>query len=129
MPRYTGRAPRDGSLLTERPRLTLASGPVERAPDQRLELVLAVAFDHLEHRDAAVRIGRAAGDARDALRLQPVMEQVADRGDGRHLRHPARRHPALAPLPDRLAADAEEATQLGLRELQGLGDRVEQGGG
>src|SRR4051812_25713009 len=92
--------------------------PVERAADFRLQLVLAVALDHLEHRAAAVDLGGPSRDPRDPLRLELVAEEVADRRDGRDLRLPARRNAAFAPLPDSLPADPEEPSQLGFAELE-----------
>src|SRR5215210_6927185 len=44
-------------------RALASTHPVERATDLGLELVLAVALDHLQHREPAVGLGGAAGDA------------------------------------------------------------------
>src|SRR4051812_8044785 len=83
--------------------------PVEGAADLGLQLVLAVALDHPEHREPPVGVRRTPCDARDSLRPEPVVEEIADRGNRRDLGHAVRGDAALAPLADGLPADAEEA--------------------
>src|SRR3954470_13975513 len=102
--------------------------PVEGAADLGLQLVLAVALDHPEHREPPVGFRRTPRDARDSLRPEPVLEEIADCGTRRALGHAIRGAAALPPLAHGLPADAEETAQLGLRELEGLRNRIEQGG-